>query len=286
MDEDREELFPEEGAEPAAPAAPTEPTTTDVKAYADAPTAAAQPAPAPSAEAQPIRTVPLEVLLRTREEGARRAQQLEADLAEARRWIEERERQERELQAQAPDIFADPVAYRDWMREQARADAQRQIEPLMQQLREINLRNSELNARVSLGPDRWNALNDWIRKQPREWHKDIAQEWDPYAAAWEDYTRASTFERLGDKSLDEFVEAEVARRLQERGAAAAPIAPEQPAPRRQEQPRAPNGQYASAPPQSAPQRRPSAPSLNSVNGASAPGASVAPGSALDGLIGD
>lgn len=123
------------------------------------------------------------------------------------------EQHQRKLQAEqendpAPDMFKDPKGYNAWVERQldrrAKAIAAQHVTPLKDQLSDYSLRVSEMAAEKALGTDRWNALNDWIERQPPQFKAWAMQQPDPYAAAYQHYRQVTTFERLGQDDLDTY----------------------------------------------------------------------------------
>ena len=110
----------------------------------------------------------------------------------------------------APDMFKDPNAYNAWVERQldkrAKAIASEHVTPLKGQLADYALRVSEMTAEKALGEKRWNALNDWIEGQSPQFKQWAMSQPDPYAAAYQHYRQASTFDRLGNDDLDTFLE--------------------------------------------------------------------------------
>ena len=137
-------------------------------------------------------------------------QKLEAELGQYKAWAAE---QQRKIAAEAdrdpaPDMFKDPKAYNAWVERQldkrAKAIASQHVTPLKDQLSDYALRVSEMQAEKALGPERWNKLNDWIEKQDPRFKQWAMSQADPYAAAYQHYRQATTFERLGSDDIDTY----------------------------------------------------------------------------------
>jgi len=107
----------------------------------------------------------------------------------------------------APDKFKDPVAHDQWLERQmdrrAQAIAAKQIGPMREQLTEYALGMSELRAKNALG-ERYKPFEDWLLKQPDDLKDRFMAQPDPYAAAFQHYRAATTFERLGQDDLDTY----------------------------------------------------------------------------------
>lgn len=116
-----------------------------------------------------------------------------------------------------PDMFKDPQGYGAWVErqigKQAEAIAKKQVEPIMAQVSESQLRLSEMTAERHLGEARFKALNEWITKQGPQFNDWCTSQPDPYWAAWQEYRKRTTFERLGNDDLETYVENEVKRRM-------------------------------------------------------------------------
>lgn len=140
-----------------------------------------------------------------RQAAERERDQLRTALAEHQRRIQAE--QERDP---PPDMFKDPAAYNAWMERQldrrAQAVAARHVSPLQERLADASLRVSEMQARAALGEKRWNGLNDWIEKQDQRFKDWAMSQPDPYAAAYSEYRRVTTFERLGSDDLETYEE--------------------------------------------------------------------------------
>lgn len=268
-----DELFPDSAIDPAQ----AEPSAADQTGELAQPAAepGAQPAPSPGVGAEP--TVPLSVLLRTREELGGKLRQTAAEAEEAKRWRQEQERKAAEAAAQRPDFFKDPDAYQDWLDKRYTGAVQQVEQRWAERVTEVTVATSERYWKKELGADQWSELNEFIKAQSPQWQHQVRYGTDdPYGYAFEQFdalrqqdTARSVQERLAGKSLDEFVAEAVAAELAKHNA--------QPA-------RAPNGQFQPRPSQPA-QPRPSAPSLAAVNGAAqAPNAMPNPEDDFDSMF--
>lgn len=149
--------------------------------------------------------VPLREVLDERE----RRQKAEA---EALRWKTANDEHQRRLAAEAandpaPDMFKDPQAYNAWVERQidrkAEAKYAKQIGGMREQISDYALGMSELRAKNALG-ERYKPFEDWLLKQPDDLKDRFMAQPDPYAAAFQHYRAATTFERLGQDDLDTY----------------------------------------------------------------------------------
>ncbi len=244
------------------------------------PAAAAPPA---AERRAPDGYVPIDVLLRTRDEGnAAKARLRELEAREAER---ERKRQEAAEKAAntAPDMFADPEGYDAWLREQQQGMLATFEERLEAQRMADRLEDSTEKWQDKLGEEGWGALNQWIETLPDNAKRHFEKQRDPYGVAHKAFDEqkrreraASVMEKLGDKDLDAYLEEQRAAWIAEHGQPAAQVAPQAAS---AERPRAPDGKFA---PTTQPAPRRSAPSLASVSAAPAAASpSHSGGSALD-----
>lgn len=123
------------------------------------------------------------------------------------------EQHQRKLQAEeandpAPDMFKDPDGYNAWVERQldkrAQAIASKHVEPLQQKVSDYALRLSAMQTKASIGDERWAKLNDWISKLDPKDQQWLQTQPDPYGAAYAEYRRVTTFERLGSDDLDTY----------------------------------------------------------------------------------
>ena len=249
-----DELFPDSASEPASAEPQAQPS--GEPAPASPPT---QATPSPG-EAQPTHSVPLDVLLRTREEYGERLRTVQSEAQQLRAWKEEQDRLARERAQQRPDLFKDPDGYDAWNERRLNETVAQVDQRWSERFIDMNVSVSERLWRRELG-EKWGSLNEWINQQDPRWVAQMRQTDDPYGNAWEVFDRQqkaqavqSVAERLGGKSLDEYIEEQLAQRM-------AGGMQQQPG-----QPRAPDGKFQPKPSQPA-QPRPSAPSLATVNGA-------------------
>lgn len=267
---DKSELFPDvelpETPLVETPSAPVEtPAPTEAAQTATPAPAETQPVVSPTPAATPAPGyVPIDVLLRTRDE-AKEAKR-RADAAE--RQIAEIARKQREAAAQMPNPLDDPDVFNAWLGQQFRAVRE-------EVTRDFQGRSFQERAALSremmedqLG-DKFGELAKFIDESPDELHAQARQQAHPYRWFYRQFQQAEKAKRaealaaqVGDKSIDDIVAERVAAALAEREAATQAASP--PA---ANQPRAPDGKFIS-PSEAQPQRR-SAPSLVSVNGAAA-----------------
>lgn len=146
-------------------------------------------------------------------------QKVEAELGQYKKAWEDHQRKLASEQNNdpAPDMFKDPAKYNAWVERQldrrAKAIAAEHVTPLKGQLADYTLRVSEMTAEKALGEKRWNQLNDWIETQSPQFKQWAMSQPDPYAAAYQHYRQASTFERLGSDDLDTYLEKQKAEWL-------------------------------------------------------------------------
>lgn len=280
-----DEKFEDKSGEAAAPqsGAPSDQSTGE--AGTPAATPASEPAAAPPAAERraPDGYVPIDVLLRTRDEGnAAKARLRELEAREAERERKRTEAAEKAANT-APDKFAEPELYDEWMlaqQQQGIASFQEQLEA--QRIAD-RLEDSEEKWTEKLGDDKWRELNEWIAALPENARDHFTRQRDPYGAANKAFAEqqrreraASVMEKLGDKDLDAYLEEQRAAWIAEHGQPAAHSAPHAAS---AERPRAPDGKFA---PSSQPAPRRSAPSLANVSAAPAAATpSHSGGSALD-----
>lgn len=282
-----DELFEDGATNDAAPAAPevavspqSEPVVTPAP---EAP--APQAAPAQQAPTQqPVeRSVPLPVLLDERD----KRKQFEAQARELQAQLDEVNRKREEAESQIPNVLEDPNGYhkavmlraRQFASEEAQRIAQEQVR---QALAKDRIENSAERWSEKLGEAAFRKLYEWTATMPPQWVRWAENQRDPFGAAhkeWDRQQKAKQAEewgqKIGDKSLDDYIAEQVAAKLAEAQAAAAANA--------QDRPRNERGQFApSTSPEPQRQHRPK--SLNEMNGAAVVAPS-APGSALDELYG-
>jgi len=206
------------------------------------------------------------VLLRTREELGGKLTQAEQRARDAEARLAEIDRQQREANAQIPDVFEDPQANQRYWANRIRTVEQQFSRTLDESLTAERLANSEDKWSDKLGEEKFGRLIGWVKTWPKETHLHAMKQRDPYGWAWKQFEQIDTatrakpiMERLGDRDLDAYIEEQVAARIA--NAQAQPA--EEPIPG---QPRASNGQFAST----STQQRHQPPSLATVNGAPAP----------------
>lgn len=267
-----EELHGKTAEEPSAPetvapeAAP-EPSVQEPVAAEPTPAAVTQ-APAPAPAADPM--APVKALLEERD----RRQAAEREAAALRAWRADQERKAKEARAQAPNMLDDPDGYHEWIMEQRRLDREA-LEQRFERARvDDRLQTSRELIEDQLPEDEFKKLCAFIDTRPQQWHAHAERQAHPYRWALKQMRESEKAKRseevlskLGEKSLEELIEEQVAARLAAQQAAA-PAAPETPG-----QPRGPDGKFAS--PSTATRHQP--PSLAVVSGAPAPRGSETPG---------
>ena len=157
---------PAEG-EGAAPEEPQPPETGEKKASP------------PDAES---RHVPITALLDERE----KRQKLEAELAEHRRWREERERQARQPDQKAPDVLEDADGYARWQQQQTR-----------QALLGARLEQSRFFAEREFGADLVKEAHAYFDAHPQE-SQQLLEHPSPFHAAVEHYKRQKFLAEVQD----------------------------------------------------------------------------------------
>lgn len=241
---------------------------------------AAEPAPAPetpapvvaepAAQAPQDHSVPLNVLLRTREEFGGKLSQAEQRAQAAERKLADIERREREAAAQMPDPLEDTQGFLQW---QKTRDAERETrlrQEFQGALLKDRLESSEDKWSEKLGDEKFAKLRQWITTWPDAVHDRAERERDPYGWAWREFEKiekakfAETVEqKLGGKTLEERIaEAEAQAVATARATWEAEHGP--PSEPDASVARAPNGQFASPPPK---QRHQPVP-LAAIDGAS------------------
>lgn len=241
----------------------------------------AQAAPVVSPEPQE-HSVPLNVLLRTREEFGGKLTQAEQRYIAAERKLAEIERRRQEAAAQAPDILEDPQGYIEWAERRQREITRREVAAVQaQQAKTVETISRTMMSR-HLGPEKFGELEKFIQAAPDQAHAVALKEADPYGWFYEKFEQAQKarkaqdaakqLESLGGKSLEEVISERVAAALA--GQVQQPVAPiATPA-----APRNPDGTFAPQPTQ-----RHTPESLAAVNGAAAVYSNGASGSALEEL---
>lgn len=241
--------------------------------------------PPASVEPRAVDSVPLHVLLRTREEFGGKLTAAEQRARELEARLQEFERQREEEQAQVPDMLIDPNGYHRWSMQQARELARIEAEEIAEARIQAALVQDRLfrskNAwEEKLGPEEWAKFNDWVAKAPPQFQQSARGQYDPYGFAHKEYARQQKLakateleQRLGGKSLDEVIEERVAAKLAEMQAAA----------QQSDRPRNERGRFAPSSAQEQQRHRPK--SLHEMNGAAVI-ADQTLGPVLDGLYGD
>lgn len=282
-----EELIASKGTEtPAAEAPPpvvdvapepapvvSEPAPSEVQAPPVVETQPAAAAPAAPAEPQE-HTVPLPVLLRTRDELGGKLTAAEQRALAAERRLAEIDRQRREAAAQAPDILADPDAYIAWS-ERRTQDMVRQAVASVEtkQAQYVETLSRSMMQR-HLGPEKFGELDKFIQAAPDQAHAIALKQPDPYGWFYSKFEEAmkhrkaqqalEQIDKFGGKSIEEIVAERVAAELAKQ---AQPAAPVETAPATDTRPRNPDGTFATSTNQT---QRHQPPSLSVVAGAPAP----------------
>lgn len=249
-----EGLITEETQAPLETVAPA-PSPEPAPSPAPEPVAAVTPAPVTEPPVQPVATptqtadmVPLAVLLDERDK--RRAAAAEA--AQLRQWREQQERIRQEQREQFPNILDDPDGYHARMMEEItgiRREAQSQVQSAVIQER---MANSEEKWQDKLGKEDWQKLNGWIKSSwDATTHQNAMKQRDPYGWAWSTLQGIERAERarqlegeLGGKDLATFLEEQRQKWLADQ-VSQAPVLDQQPSHPASQQPRAPDGKFAS-----------------------------------------
>jgi len=279
-------------------------TTTDVAAQpapeaATPPPAVVEPAPSevqatPVVEAPPAaaapgepqdHSVPLNVLLRTREEfgGKLSAAEQRALIAERKLAEFMRKQEEASATVDIPHPLDDPDGFKASLLKVQQKAVQDAVGPLRQQHQQQLEQLSKTMLVRHIGADKFGELEKFIAAAPDQAHAIAMRQADPYGWFYEKFEQAQkarkdheTLQALQGKSIEEIVAERVAAELAKQSQAATP-APAAPADTR---PRNPDGTFAP----SQPEQRHRPESLAKMNGAAII-AATAPGSALDELYG-
>lgn len=289
-----DELYDGATAEPA-PATPAQETPA-APAAAPAAETSAQPAETPAATvAEPQdHSVPLNVLLRTREEFGGKLTLAEQRALAAENELAQIRRKQEEAAEQMPHPLDDPDGFGSWLLAKQKAAVDGAVGSLRQQHQqqlEAISRNMMLR---HLGSEKFGELDKFIQAAPDQAHAVALKQADPYGWFFEKYEEAQKHRKaqdalkqldtLGGKSIEEIVAervaAELAKQTQAAPAAAAPAQAATPAAAAAERSRNSNGTFA--PSTSQPQRHQPV-SLAEVTGAPAIAAASQRGSALDEL---
>lgn len=279
-------------------------TTTDVAAQpapeaATPPPAVVEPAPSevqatPVVEAPPAaaapgepqdHSVPLNVLLRTREEfgGKLSAAEQRALIAERKLAEFMRKQEEASATVDIPHPLDDPDGFKASLLKVQQKAVQDAVGPLRQQHQQQLEQLSKTMLVRHIGADKFGELEKFIAAAPDQAHAIAMRQADPYGWFYEKFEQAQkarkdheTLQALQGKSIEEIVAERVAAELAKQSQAATP-APAAPADTR---PRNPDGTFAP----SQPEQRHRPESLAKMNGAAVI-APAAAGSALDELYG-
>ena len=279
-------------------------TTTDVAAQpapeaATPPPAVVEPAPSevqatPVVEAPPAaaapgepqdHSVPLNVLLRTREEfgGKLSAAEQRALIAERKLAEFMRKQEEASATVDIPHPLDDPDGFKASLLKVQQKAVQDAVGPLRQQHQQQLEQLSKTMLVRHIGAEKFGELEKFINAAPDQAHAIAMRQADPYGWFYEKFEQAQkarkdheTLQALQGKSIEEIVAERVAAELAKQSQAATP-APAAPADSRA---RNPDGTFAP----SQPEQRHRPESLAKMNGAAII-AATAPGSALDELYG-
>lgn len=277
-------------AEAATPA-PVESTPAEPAVQSDPAPVVTAPAETPAQPQTPAEpqehSVPLNVLLRTREEFGGKLTQAEQRALAAERKLAEIERKRQEAAAQAPDILEDPQGYITWAE-------RRQQELVRKELARVEAQHSKTVETISrnmmlrhLGPEKFGELDQFINAAPDSAHAIALKQPDPYGWFYEKFEQAQEhrkareaakqLESLGGKSIEEIVSERVAAELAKHQAAT----PAAPATQADTRARNPDGTFAS-PTQT---QRHTPESLAAMNGAAVVSGVGERGSALNEMYG-
>jgi hypothetical protein len=256
----------EQIGQPHAAAPEVQPSETPTPAPTGEPVSATPPAsehvspPAPVAqEAAPPAAerhdgyVPINVLLRTREELGGKVRQFEARAADLQRQLDDIKRREEEAVLPQPDPLLDPDAFRAHFEDvvqQRTDDLRREYESNLARLRE---QGSARHWSAQLGAEEWVQFNSWLGTLPADARKDLLRCDDPYGTAYPKFRKFRTFETLGGRTPQEWMDEQFEAIAAQRGYTLQAATPSTPAP-----------VATPAPPQTQPRR--SAPSLSEVVG--------------------
>jgi hypothetical protein len=285
----------DEAATPAEAPAPV--VDTPAAAPSEPSAAPAQPAEAqlqqqpaaPATTEQQSHSVPLSVLLRTREEFGGKLTAVEQRALDAERQLAEYRRREEAAGQDIPHPLDDPDGFKASLLKLQQRAVHEAVGPLRQQHQQQLEQLSKTMMVRHLGSEKFGELQKFIDAAPDQAHAAALKTADPYGWFYERYEEAQKrrkeqdalkqLDQLGGKSIDEIVAERVAAALAEREAAAGqPQAQPQAQPAAPTQARNPDGTFAS--PSGQQPHRPA--SLANVNGAAIP-ATTPPGSALDEL---
>lgn len=281
-------------SEPATPTpeAVTPPTaeTVSPEPSAPAPVQAETPVETPVAPQAPTEpqdhVVPLNVLLRTREEFGGKLTQAEQRALAAERQLAEIKRKQDEATAQMPDPLEDPARYAQWLRDHTAAEVQRAVVAVRQEQTRDRETISRTMVEQHLGPEKFGELQKFIDAAPDQAHAVALRQPHPYGWFLQQFNRAQEHRKaqealtqLQGKSLEERIAeataaaVAAARAEWEQSQGGAPAQPVAEAPTRQAPLQGADGKFIS--PQSTQRHQP--PSLAVVNGAVAPTGSEAMG---------
>lgn len=275
-----EEAFGKPASEaPAAvvetPAAPEVAPAVVVETPQAAPVAPAEtPAPiAPSPE-QAEHSVPLPVLLRTRDELGGKLTQAEQRALAAERQLQEILKKQEEATAQMPHPLDAPEEFASWLLKRQQDAVNKAVGSLSQRQMADREEISRSMVEQQLGPEKFSELKQFIDQAPDRAHATALQQAHPYGWFLQQFNRMQedrrareALKQLDGRSIDDIVAERVAQELAKRSAApeAAPVLAEP------QRPRNPDGTFASS---SQPERHQPV-SLSLVNGAPAPRGSEA-----------
>lgn len=268
--------------EPATPTpAVVETAPSEVQAT---PVVETPPAAATSGEPQD-HSVPLNVLLRTREEfgGKLSAAEQRALIAERKLAEFMRKQEEASATVDIPHPLDDPDGFKASLLKVQQKAVQDAVGPLRQQHQQQLEQLSKTMLVRHIGAEKFGELEKFINAAPDQAHAIAMRQADPYGWFYEKFEQAQkarkdheTLQALQGKSIEEIVAERVAAELAKQSQAATP-APAAPADSRA---RNPDGTFAP----SQPEQRHRPESLAKMNGAAVI-AATAPGSALDELYG-
>lgn len=276
-----DELFGGDEPQVSEPAATpvAEPAAAPVE-HASVVEPANEPAAAPAPQSDPLqadRDRDLAGLIKALQDEREQKRAAKEEAAALRAWRDELERKRQQASQQRPHVLDDPDGFV--------ADLEKSFHTTLQTtLMRERIEASTDKWTEKLGEEQFKALYQWTATMPPAWVKWAESQRDPFGVAHKEFEKQQKAKRadelaakLGDKDLDAYLEEKLAERLAQQQAA-------QPAAQPAVQPervRAPNGQFASTPPE---QQRHRPESLAAVNGASVADVGTGSGSALDGLF--
>lgn len=271
-------LMEQKGSEPAPAAetplaqdAPVAAPEAAAPVQAETPAAAVETPAAAQAEPQD-HSVPLNVLLRTREEFGGKLMLAEQRALAAENELAQIRRKQQEAAEQMPHPLDDPDGFGAWMLNKQKAAVDGAVGSLRQQHQqqlEAISRNMMLR---HLGAEKFGELDKFIQAAPDQAHAVALKQADPYGWFFEKFEEAQRHRKaqdalkaLGDKSLEERIAEAVAAERAKWESSQTPAAA--PTPATPDRDRNPDGTFKAS---TQPPQRHQPPSLALVEGAGAP----------------